>query len=385
MIDSHILNLLTEYLTGEISEQHQAELERWLDEREGNRQFFEKFCADRSFRERWELRQKIDLNAALQKFESRTGDVLVLPMRKRWRLYAAVAAMLVLAIGISWFYLRQAADSNESLPLAVVKSNQSVGNNLMTLILPEGEQVLLNKKDILKQVEGGMDIIFENGHKQKYRSVDATSYNTLKTPLCCDFCLTLSDGTKVWMNALSTLRYPVSFSENERIVYASGELFLEVAKDSKRPFYVILDSMKIEVLGTSFNINAYADESNIEVTLEKGSIRAYTDNRIYNLLPDRQLRMNRLTKEVDIREVKSVDYTSWKSGRYVFKGVSLCDVTKVLKRWYGVEFVFERPELKNLVFTGVVDKEEPIGIFMRRLSLTSKLEYKQIGQKIFIR
>lgn len=305
--------------------------------------------------------------------------------RSKWRIkrimqYAAIV-FLLLGVGVGAFFW----DTNEPVPPTVLESKRSVGNSLMTLILPEGEQVLLNKRDRLEQVEGGIDIIFENGCKQKYRTAAATSYNTLKTPLCCDYCLTLSDGTKVWMNALSTLRYPVAFSENERIVYASGELYLEVAKDSKRPFYVILDSMKIEVLGTSFNINAYADESKIEVTLEKGRIRAYAGNRIYDLLPNRQLRMNRLTKEVDIRSVKSADYTLWKDGRYVFKGVPLGDVVKVLKRWYGVEFVFEKPEFKDMIFTGVVDKEERIDVFIKRLSVTSKVKCEKAGQKIWIR
>lgn len=300
---------------------------------------------------------------------------------KRIMQYAAIVFLLLGVGGVAFFW-----DTDEPVPQTVLESNRPVvGNNLMTLILPEGEQVLLNRRDSLKQVEGGIDIIFENGCKQKYRTAAATSYNTLKTPLCCDFCLTLSDGTKVWMNALSTLRYPVAFSKNERTVYASGELYLEVAKDSKRPFYVILDSMKIEVLGTSFNINAYTDDNKIEVTLEKGRIRAYADHRIYDLLPDRQLRMNRLTKEVDIRSVKSVDYTLWKNGRYVFKGEPLCDVVKVLKRWYGIEFVFEKPEFEDMVFTGVVDKDEAIDVFIKRLSVTSKVECEKAGQKIWIR
>ncbi len=375
--DNFYNTLLDQVLRGKLSV-GSPDFCKWLEESRENEEHFNKELV--LMAKEIEMAERLDI-------EKLYGNILegVNKKRSKWRIkrivqYAAIA-FLLLGVGVGAFFW----DTNEPVPQSVLESKRSVGNNLMTLILPEGEQLLLNKRDRLEQVEGGIDIIFENGCKQKYRTAAATSYNTLKTPLCCDYCLTLSDGTKVWMNALSTLRYPVAFSENERIVYASGELYLEVAKDSKRPFYVILDSMKIEVLGTSFNINAYADESKIEVTLEKGRIRAYVDNRIYDLLPNRQLRMNRLTKEVDIRSVKSADYTLWKDGRYVFKGVPLCDVVKVLKRWYGVEFVFEKPEFKDMIFTGVVDKEERIDVFIKRLSVTSKVKCEKVGQKIWIR
>ncbi len=294
--------------------------------------------------------------------------------------YVAVI-LLLFCIGSGILFWR----GNDSLPDSNSSSDYWSENNLVTLILPEGKQVFLDKEDTLKQVEGGIDITSENGRRKEYISIDETSFNILKTPLACDFYFTLVDGTKIWMNALSSIRYPVRFAENERVVFVSGELYLEVAKDNKRPFYVMLENMKIEVLGTSFNINAYTDENQIEITLEKGHIRAYTSDQMYDLKPNRQLCMNRKTKKVDIKIVKPSDYISWKDGRYLFKSKPLYEVAKVLKRWYGIEMVFEKSELRDMVFTGVVDKEEPIDIFIKRLAETSRCKCQKLGQKIFIR
>lgn len=338
MIDSHILNLLTEYLTGEISEQHQAELERWLDEREGNRQFFEKFCADRSFRERWELRQKIDLDAALQKFESRTGDVLVLPMRKKWRLYAAVAAMLVLAIGISWFYLRQTAEIPE-----VAKSEIVPGNAKAVLVLADGEKVNLGMEDTLSVDLASGGQVVNKGKQLIYKGKQSAQieYNELRIPRGGEYDVVLSDGTVVKLNAGSSLKYPESFGAAQREVILSGEAFFQVAK-STVPFLVKVGDLTVKVYGTSFNINTHKGDRIQTVLVEgKVGIKMAGKEQEYILSPSQLADFNTRTREMDVKEVDLAPYIAWTCGDFVFDNQRLEDIMHTLSLWYDIEVFYQ--------------------------------------------
>ena len=223
----------------------------------------------------------------------------------------------------------------------------------------------------------------------QYNTSDSTKsemvYNTLTTPSQCDFTFTLADGTRVWLNAKSSLRYPVAFTGNERVVYAEGEIYLEVAKDRKHPFFVVLNGMKVEVLGTSFNINSYADENFAEVTLVEGHVAAHVDDDSYDLLPNRQLRWDKENQSVDIKMVNVNDYIAWKEGHYIFKGRMLSEVAKVLQRWYDVEVVFEDEESAKVIYTGVVYKEENFDVFIQRLRETSSLSCRMEGDKLYVK
>ena len=237
--------------------------------------------------------------------------------------------------------------------------------------------------------ENGVRISVDEEGRMQYDRADSVGtemvYNTLTTPSQCDFTFTLADGTKVWMNAKSSLRYPVAFQGKERVVYAEGEIYLEVARDEKHPFFVMLNGMKVEVLGTSFNVNSYADENYTEVTLVEGHVAAYVDDKSYDLLPSRQLRWDKESESVDIRTVNVNDYIAWKKGQYVFKGRSLEEVAKVLERWYDMEIIFENEKSKKTVYTGVINKEENFDAFVLRLRETSSLSCRMESNRLYIK
>lgn len=381
MIDSHILNLLTEYLTGEISEQHQAELERWLDEREGNRQFFEKFCADRSFRERWELRQKIDLDAALQKFESRTGDVLVLPMRKKWRLYAAVAAMLVLAIGISWFYLRQTAEIPE-----VAKSEIVPGNAKAVLVLADGEKVNLGMEDTLSVDLASGGQVVNKGKQLIYKGKQSAQieYNELRIPRGGEYDVVLSDGTVVKLNAGSSLKYPEFFGAGQREVILSGEAFFQVAK-STVPFLVKVGDLTVKVYGTSFNINTQKGDRIQTVLVEgKVGIRMTGKEQEYILSPSQLADFNVRTGEMDVKEVDLTPYIAWTRGDFVFDNQRLEDIMQTLSLWYDMEVFYQNASLKELHFTGYVKRYQEIDQILNALAKSVGVKFNRQGKTLII-
>lgn len=247
----------------------------------------------------------------------------------------------------------------------------------------------IQKQDLTLREENGVQINTTSGGEMVYHSPDNNRpelvYNTLTTPAQCDFHFTLADGTKVWLNACSSLRYPVAFTESERVVYAEGEIYLEVTKDSVRPFFVELNGMKVEVVGTAFNIHSYANDGFVEITLVKGQVAASVNDKRYDLLPNHQLRMHKENHSVDIKNVNVEDYISWKEGRYIFKGIVLSDAARVLERWYDIEIIFENKSCGNAIYTGVINKEEPVEVFIRRLCETSQFICKTEEKKIHIK
>ena len=186
-------------------------------------------------------------------------------------------------------------------------------------------------------------------------------------------------------NLIKRLVDQTAFQGRERVVYAEGEIYLEVARDEKHPFFVMLNGMKVEVLGTSFNVNSYADENYTEVTLVEGHVVAYVDDKNYDLLPSRQLRWDKENESVDVRTVNVNDYIAWKKGQYVFKGRSLEEVAKVLERWYDVEIVFESEKSKEAVYTGVINKEENFDAFVLRLRETSSLSCRMESNRLYVK
>ena len=141
----------------------------------------------------------------------------------------------------------------------------------------------------------------------------------------------------------------------------------------------------MEVLGTSFNVNSYADENYREVTLVEGHVAAYVDDKSYDLLPSRQLRWDKESESVDIRTVNVNDYIAWKKGQYVFKGRSLEEDAKVLQLWYDMEIIFENEKSKKTVYTGVINKEENFDAFVLRLRETSSLSCRMESNRLYIR
>lgn len=210
-------------------------------------------------------------------------------------------------------------------------------------------------------------------------------YHSLRTPSQCDYCFTLSDGTKVWVNAKTTVRYPVAFGKNERSIEVNGEVYLEVAKDTTRPFFVITNDVTVKVLGTSFNVNSYDDELHTVVTLTEGKIAAKIHKQEYALLPDHQLCFERSTGQTTIQEVDAEDFGTWRRGSYIFRGQTLEEVCRVLQRWYDVEIIFENPDYSRSVYTGIVYKEEKIEDFVSNLNHSSGYRCRIEKGRLYIR
>jgi transmembrane sensor len=196
--------------------------------------------------------------------------------------------------------------------------------------------------------------------------------------------LFLADGTRIWINSETRILAPSQFASGERVVKLSGEAFFEVAKDSLRPFRVEVNGQQIEVLGTSFNVRAYANSSEIETTLETGQIKLKTDNRTTLLKPGEQSIFNKETNKLVVAKVDPLTASAWKSGRYEFQNKELLEVFRLVERWYDVEITADEARFKGMHFSGVIKRNKDAKHFLELLNHTVPIKYKIEADKIQI-
>ncbi len=298
------------------------------------------------------------------------------PRSLRWLPYAA-AAMLAVAIG--WWAIGQrlAHDGQETVPTLAGAVDIAPGANRATLTLADGRSVDLSEAQA-GIIIGSDDITYQDGVSLGLSTVGAGGGTAMEelvltTPNGGTYQITLPDGSRVWLNAASTLKYPSRFSADERVVFLEGEAFFSVTRQpsagGSMPFRVVTDGQTIEVLGTEFNVSAYADEVETKTTLAEGSVqivnqRSGTVNRI---APGQQA----VTREghTDIRHVDVAQYTAWKSGRFHFNRTPFGDMIGQVARWYDVE----------VVYRGAVPKETFTGKMGRDLSLMEMLGLMDIS------
>ena len=379
--------LISKSLSGNITKGEQAELDSWREENEYNQRLFEQICSETTMREKFDQYKHSNVQTAFDAFVKKREE---LHSRRRWiGTLSRYAAIIIVPVLVVVFYYSKKETVKVTERSQFASELATIQRNLPVLTLSNGKEMVLYNQELLLEEENGVRISVNEEGRMQYDRADSVGtemvYNTLTTPSQCDFTFTLADGTKVWMNAKSSLRYPVAFHGKERVVYAEGEIYLEVARDEKHPFFVMLNGMKVEVLGTSFNVNSYADEDYAEVTLVEGRVAAHVDDKSYDLLPSRQLRWDKKNESVDIRIVNVDDYIAWKRGQYVFKGRSLEEVAKVLERWYDMEIIFEDEKSKKTVYTGVINKEENFDAFVLRLRETSSLSCRMESNRLYIK
>ena len=379
--------LISKSLSGNITKGEQAELDSWREENEYNQRLFEQICSETTMREKFDQYKHSNVQTAFDAFVKKREE---LHSRRRWiGTLSRYAAIIIVPVLVVVFYYSKKETVKVTERSQFASELATIQRNLPVLTLSNGKEMVLYNQELLLEEENGVRISVNEEGRMQYDKADSVGaemvYNTLTTPSQCDFMFILADGTRVWMNAKSSLRYPVAFHGKERVVYAEGEIYLEVARDEKHPFFVMLNGMKVEVLGTSFNVNSYADEDYAEVTLVEGRVAAHVDDKSYDLLPSRQLRWDKKNESVDIRIVNVDDYIAWKRGQYVFKGRSLEEVAKVLERWYDMEIIFEDEKSKKTVYTGVINKEENFDAFVLRLRETSSLSCRMESNRLYIR
>lgn len=296
--------------------------------------------------------------------------------------FSAAAAVLVLAVGSLFLYLSR---QQVVVPAEPSKDGIVFGSSKATLKLGTGETIDLS------ETEGALDGQFTTNGKgvlTYYEGKRAdTLYNELIVPLGGEYRLALSDGTTVYLNSGTILRYPEAFSSRERrLELLEGEAFFAVSKDSLRPFYVTTQGMNIRVYGTEFNVNTY-DTEHVYTTLVNGKvgISTETEREEVFLYPSMQADFDKKeTKIIKVYEVDPIHYVSWKDGRYVFRNESLENMLKTLGVWYNFKVEFVNEELKNLHFSGNVKRYEDINRIIEAVSYSVGINITVKGNLLIV-
>jgi len=260
------------------------------------------------------------------------------------------------------------------------------------LILNDGSQrsLLPWKSFVLKE---GNSIIHSTGEKLEYTQSGKDTnkgeikYNTLKISRGATFCLRLSDGTRVWLNAESSLRYPVLFTEKERSVELTGEAYFEVAKNEQAPFLVTSGNQVVKVLGTHFNISSYTENKFIYTTLLKGEVEVFQKDNPHNqciLIPNRQSVFSKQDHSVSSHTVDASVFVAWKEGRFVFDNESLENIMQTLSRWYDLKIVFTNPYKKQIRFTGNLKRTVNINGILSKIQKTEEVKFRVNNKTITV-
>ena len=291
----------------------------------------------------------------------------------RW--VAAVAAMWVLVLGVT-LWLTRNKDENANTQLAT-SNIISAGEKKARLTFADGSTVEVSEKNTHVLKEKGVDIEYKDGEISYVATVKpaGTVYNELEVPRGGECMIKLDDGTRVWVNAETKLKYPVTFVGENREVILEGEAFFDVVKDAK-PFIVKTSFGDVRVLGTAFGISAYSNESESYTTLVRGKVSVGTkDAAPIVILPGEQVITSKDGKMVK-QEVDVEEFVGWKDGIYVFKEKSLGDIMTTLERWYNISVVFQDEDLKELPFTGNLKRYDNINVFFDALTRTGDLKYR---------
>jgi transmembrane sensor len=304
---------------------------------------------------------------------SQTSRITLL--KSPWVRYAA-AFIILFGIG-ALFFLNKSSNHPKSVtePVAL-KKDIAPGKDGAVLTLEDGRRMVLDSmgNGVIAD-QHGAKVILKNGQLiyEKGADVSKVAYNTMSTPRGRQFQLVLPDGSKVWMNAASSIRYPVVFTGNERVVEVTGEVYFEVAKNEKMPFKVRVNNQtQIEVLGTHFNINSYTDEASINTSLLEGSVKITHGNEKVILKPGQQGQVENNPGQSSIKVLQDVDMEkvmAWKNGVFDFEDASLQEVMRQLERWYDIEVRYEKG-LPPLEFGGKMGRDLNLSEVLRGLQMS---------------
>lgn len=326
-----------------------------------------------------DLENKSDVEARIlkgiqQKLQIKPSNIPVIPFYKRQAFKYAVAAMLVVLLGVTYF-IKAIQESNQITTTSVTQTIP-VGGSKAVLTSADGTVTTLEKGAEIKlknATSNGEELIYNTNEE-----VSSVEYNSIKVPRGGQFVVQLADGSKVWLNSESELKFPTSFKslKERHVQLISGEAYFEVYHNKNQPFKVETSLGKITVLGTEFNISNY--DQDFAVTLVNGKVElSNSDLNItpVQLTPNQQAVLSANKQDYAVRSVDAELYSSWKDGKFYFNNESLEVILTKVSRWFDVTVHFENQDLKNITFTGAVLKDEPLNIFMDLISESSDINY----------
>ncbi|AXB58698.1 FecR family protein [Flavobacterium fluviale] len=377
MNETEILALLKKYQKGTLSNEESDKLDAW---------YLNKASRSNLQLSEYELEDSynyLQSNLPLEK------DKKVISLWPR----IAVAASIAVLLGSGIFYFTKPKQQN--IEVAAKPQEIAPGGTRGILTLSNGKQIVLSAisgKDTIAKEGDDQEVTIKMGANGVITYVinpnadnsknDPDSFNTLSTPTGGQYNIVLADGTKVYLNTVSSIKYPTQFNGDQRIVELEGEAYFEVAKNKNKPFIVKSGSQSIEVLGTHFNVHAYTNESVVKTTLLEGSVAVSYKNQKSILKPGQQSSISDNFSKIKIKEVDTEAAVAWKNGRFKFDNADLKTVMKQLERWYGIKVEY-RGDVSDVRFNGGTFMNKNLSEVLKVLEL-SNIKFKVEGKTIIV-
>ena len=399
----HISELIIRFIHGELSANEAAEFETWRQADPAHKALIEELTNENTIAALLKQRYAYDNSRVSARLRgafpgaqfNNTAEKkpVVFPIVHRvhflktaWFRYAAAIIILFGIAAYFWNNQQKGESLIATTKLPPGKNDIIPGSDKAVLTLSNGQQIQLDSAAPGTIKDGSLAIENKNGGLS-YSKADVVAINTMTTPKGGEYKLTLADGTRVWLNAASSITYPTAFNENNRTVSVTGEVYFDIAKRKGQPFIVNIDGgSKVEVLGTQFNINAYDNEEEVRATLIEGSIKVAASSGGNNvpviLYPGQQGRINRLNKsEVIVRNNVAIDEAiAWQSGMFVFDNADIYTITRQLNRWYNIEIQVEG-DMSKMKFGGSIAKKSPLSRILDVLKANGA-GYKWLNDKL---
>jgi ferric-dicitrate binding protein FerR (iron transport regulator) len=379
-----IAQLIAKYVKGTISPAEHDELDRWVEASDDNMLLFEQLTDEQAIQGELQALGATDWQAALEKVKAGIGQ------RKRKRVSIQswlIAASLVIILGAAgWFFIRNERVEKPGI-IASVPFDKPPGKEVAYLSIDgKGSIDLAKAREGVIAITDASSVLLNNGSLiytvDTEQAAELANYHTLTTPPGGVYHVSLPDGSRVWLNAGSSLRYPDYFAGSERSVELSGEAYFEVAHREYQPFIVKAGGSTVEVLGTHFNVKAYGEEGAVRTTLLEGSVRLRKGNTMQVLKPGEAGIVDRSSGAIVVLPVEGQEAIGWKEGKFIFAGDTEEEIVRQLSRWYAVDM--ELKEHWGYHFHATIPRNLSLQKVLKLLEATNNIHFKEEGQKIIV-
>jgi hypothetical protein len=324
-----------------------------------------------------------------------SGRYVILNIRAWYQIGVAASLLAILSIGL-YFYSNRSVDIQKELSKSEISEEKVTikpGGDKAVLTLSDGSKIILEDAkngllanqagvSIQKTADGELLYSFAKNDKRIPETIPSeVIYNKIETPFGGKYQINLPDGSKVWLNSASTLRFPAFFSGNTREVELNGEAYFDVARNPDMPFKVNTKDQIVEVLGTQFNINSYSDEESFKTTLIEGSVKIIYKDRVVLLSPGQQFQPS--LKSAKVVEADTEEVIAWKNGYFLFKDEDIQSIMRKVSRWYNVEVTYSG-DIPDVGFGGNISRSKDINEVLNVLQLTNAVHFKVEGRRITV-
>ncbi len=379
--------LIAGFIRNSLSEKEHNELDNWVNESDHNMKLFEDLTDEKNLVANLEWMDKVQTEQSYQAMQEK--GAFKVPLKKFYnkKIWLAAASVIVV-LGV--FFVYRYTTSKPASVKDIVTTDTTLlkpGGNRATLTLADGKVIDLTyaKTGVIEDASGTHVNKTADGELVYVKDSSVTNtaaLHTLSTPVGGQYQVTLPDGSKVWLNAATTIKYPPAFSGNERKVVLSGEAYFEVAKNEGKLFRVVMaDSTAVVVTGTHFNVNAYQNQKEQQVTLLEGSVTVINATKVTKLEPGTQASIkNKLITKDKVLDAEEI--TGWKDGLFVFHDATIESIMMQIERWYDAKIIY-KANVKQL-FNATILRKEPLAKVLKLLELNGYVHFKTENNTIYV-